>query len=123
MSLYTEFDHYNSPIGPDGTPYQYFEALRDEAIETNTPIGWSEVYGGFWVPVAYAAVHEIMHNPQAISNREVTFPSYGNVEEGAERDYQLMLAGQVTVVVEVAWLMAKVFESELPLWLASPAKV
>jgi hypothetical protein len=29
MSLYTHFDHYNSPVGPDGTPYRYFEALRD----------------------------------------------------------------------------------------------
>ena len=94
MSLFTNFDHYNVPTGPDGTPYQYFEALRDEAIKTGTSIGWSEVYGGFWVPAAYDAVHEIMHNTQAFSNREVTFPSYGNVEEGTERDYQLMLAGQ-----------------------------
>jgi cytochrome P450 len=94
MSLFQEFDHYNLPIGPEGNPYQYFEALRDEVLETDTPIGWSEVYGGFWVPAAYDAVYEIMQNPQAFSNREVTFPSYGNVEEGAERDYQLMLAGQ-----------------------------
>jgi hypothetical protein len=50
MSLYTEFDHYNSPIGPDGTPYQYFETLRDEAVDSDRFIGWSEVYGGYPEP-------------------------------------------------------------------------
>ena len=29
MSLFKTFDHYNIPVGPEGTPYQYFEALRD----------------------------------------------------------------------------------------------
>lgn len=94
MSLYTDFDHYNSPIGPDGTPYQFFEALRDEAIETNTPIGWSEVYGGFWVVTGWDESREIMHNPDVFSNREVTFPSYGVPDEEAARSYQMMLAGQ-----------------------------
>jgi hypothetical protein len=32
-------------------------------------------------------------------------------------------AGQLTVVVEVAWPMVKVFESLLEEWLASPAKL
>ncbi len=94
MSLYTDFDHYNSPIGPDGTPYQFFEALRDEAIETGTPIGWSEVYGGFWVVTGWEEARDIMHKPDVFSNREVTFPSYGVPDEEAERSYQMMLAGQ-----------------------------
>jgi cytochrome P450 len=94
MSLYTDFDHYNSPIGPDGTPYRYFEALRDEAIETNTPIGWSEVYGGFWVVVGWEEARDIMHDPGTFSSLEVTFPSYGIPDEQAERKYQMMLAGQ-----------------------------
>ncbi len=94
MSLYTTFDHYNVPIGPEGTPYQYFEALRDEAVETNTFVGWSEVYGGFWIPTGYDEIRELMQNPQALSNREVTFPSYGIPDDESERPYQLMLAGQ-----------------------------
>jgi cytochrome P450 len=94
VSLYTNYDHYKSPIGPDGTPYQYFEALRDEAIDTDTPIGWSEVYGGFWVVTGWDEAREIMHNTGAFSNREVTFPSYGVTDEDVERPYQMMLAGQ-----------------------------
>ena len=35
----------------------------------------------------------------------------------------MTLAGQVTTVVEDAWSIAKVSESVLPVWLASPAKV
>jgi cytochrome P450 len=77
MSLYKVFDHYDPPIGPDGTPYQYFEALRDEAIATSTPIGWSEVYGGFWVVTGWEEARDIQKNTQAFSNSEVTFPAYG----------------------------------------------
>lgn len=39
VSLYSEYDHFNMPIGADGTPYEYMESLRDEAIETSTAIG------------------------------------------------------------------------------------
>jgi hypothetical protein len=53
VSLYAQFDHYNPPIGPDGTPYEFVEALRDEAIETETPIGWSEVGGMKSVPIVF----------------------------------------------------------------------
>jgi cytochrome P450 len=94
VSLYTTFDHYKSPIGPDGTPYQFFEALRDEAVENDRFIGWSEVYGGFWVVTGWEESREIMHNPQVFSSTEVTFPSYGVPDEEAERPYQMMLAGQ-----------------------------
>jgi cytochrome P450 len=81
MSLFTTFDHYNFPLGLDGTPYDYFEALRDEAIETNTPIGWSEVYGGFWVVIGWEESREIMYNTTAFSNRGVTFPRYGQPDD------------------------------------------
>jgi cytochrome P450 len=76
MSLYTIFDHYHPPIGPDGTPYDYFEALRDEAIETETPIGWSEHYGGFWVVTGWQESREIQRDPERFSSATVTFPSY-----------------------------------------------
>jgi cytochrome P450 len=89
MSLYTIFDHYKPPIGPDGTPYDYFEALRDEAIETETPIGWSESYGGFWVCTGWLESREIQRNPEKFSSATVTFPSYATPNERP-----LMFAGQ-----------------------------
>lgn len=94
MSLYSSFDHYNTPIGPDGTPYQYYEALRDEAISTQTPIGWSDVYGGFWVVTGWDEARAIAYDVDSFSSREVTFPSYGVPDGDVDRPYQLMLAGQ-----------------------------
>jgi len=80
MSLFTAFDHYNLPLGADGSPYDYLERLRDEAVETNTPIGWSEAYGGFWVVACWEEATETHTNVEAFSNRESTFPSYGTPE-------------------------------------------
>lgn len=77
MSLFTHFDHYDLPLGPDGTPYDYFERLRDEAVETDTAIGWSEAYGGLWVVAAWEAAQEVHHNTEAFSNSACTFPKYG----------------------------------------------
>jgi cytochrome P450 len=88
LSLYTNFDHYDVPIGPDGTPYEFYEALRDEAIQTETPIGWSEVYGGFWVVTGYPEAQEIQRNSEAFSNQAVNFPRFST-----PGDRQLMLAG------------------------------
>jgi cytochrome P450 len=79
-------DHYNTPLGSDGTPHEFFEALRDEAEET--PISWSEAYGGHWVVTGYDAVVEIMGKAKVFSNKGVTFPRY---ETG---DFELMMAGQ-----------------------------
>jgi cytochrome P450 len=78
MSLYTKFDHYNFPLGPDGSPYEYFEQLRDEAIQTDTPIGWAESYGGFWVVTSWDISREIHHNTSGFSNRISTWPAYGS---------------------------------------------
>lgn len=86
QSLISTADHYNTPLGPDGTPFAYLEALRDELEET--PIGWSEAYGGFWVVGGYEETVEIMANKDVFSNRGVTFPRY---ESG---EFTLMLAGQ-----------------------------
>lgn len=86
MSLYPTFDHFNPPLGADGTPLAYIEALRDEAI--TAPIGWSESYGGYWIINGYDEINEIMDNPTVFSNKAVTFPRY---ESG---DAELMLATQ-----------------------------
>ncbi|MGH3520909.1 MAG: cytochrome P450 [Haloechinothrix sp.] len=85
-SLISTADHYNTPLGPDGTPFAYFEALRDEAEKT--PIAWSEAYGGYWFVGGHAETVEIMQNHTAFSNKGVTFPKY---ETG---DFELMLAAQ-----------------------------
>jgi cytochrome P450 len=87
QSLYTHFDHINPPIGRDGTPNGFYEAVRDEVVEANRPVGWSEAHGGFWMVAGYAETLEVMHNTNAFSNDAVTFPRYGTTE-------RLMLAGQ-----------------------------
>lgn len=76
MSLFRGFDHYDTPLGPDGTPYEFFERLRDEAQATSTPIGWSDAHGGFWVVASWQASREIHENTRDFSNAAVTFPRY-----------------------------------------------
>lgn len=82
-SLYSTFDHLDTPIGADGTPYAYYEALRDEA-QVN-PIGWSNALGGFWVVAGYDACNEIIQQPSAFSNTAVLFPAYELGQEGPIR--------------------------------------
>jgi cytochrome P450 len=86
-SMFTTFDHRTPPIGPDGTPFQYYEALRDEAV-ANGAIGWSEEHNGFWVVAGYPECHEIMQNHDGFSSAAVTFPAYQTGERNT-----LMLAG------------------------------
>ena len=76
MDFFADFDHYDVPIGLDGTPYGYYEAFRDWAVESDRPIGWSEKHDGFWVVVGYDAGREIFQNPAAFSSAEPTFPGY-----------------------------------------------
>jgi cytochrome P450 len=87
VSLFTRFDHINPPIGRGGTPNEFYRTLRDEVVEANRPIGWSEKHGGFWIVAGHPEMVEVMHNTRAFSNDAVTFPSYGMTE-------RLMLAGQ-----------------------------
>ena len=86
-SLFTHFNHIDPPIGRDGTPNAFYEAVRDEVIQANRPIGWSEAHGGFWMAAGYPEMMELMRNTEAFSNDAVTFPRYGTNEK-------LMLAGQ-----------------------------
>ncbi|OZF26162.1 cytochrome P450 [Rhodococcus sp. 14-2483-1-2] len=104
-SLFTTADHYHTPLGSDGTPHAFFEALRDEA-ET-TPIAWSEAYGGHWVVAGYKEVQGIIQNPKAFSNKGVTFPRY---ETG---EFELMMAAQDDPVhKKYRQLVAKPFSPE-----------
>lgn len=81
MSLYTSFDHFNVPLDQDGTPNGHYEALRDEALATETPIGWSEVYGGYWVVTSWEETRTIVHDTATFSNSGATFPHYGTPED------------------------------------------
>jgi cytochrome P450 len=79
-------DHYNTPLGPDGSAMRFYEALRDKAEKT--PIWWGELHGGAWNIVSYEHIHEIMSMPQVFSNKGVTLPRYDT------GDFELMLAAQ-----------------------------
>jgi cytochrome P450 len=87
MEMLRDFDHYDSPLGRDGTPYTYFEEIRDWAVEEDRQIGWSEKHGGFWVVVGYEAAKQIYKDASTFSNRFSTFPVYGS-----PGDRPLMLA-------------------------------
>lgn len=76
MSLVSTFDHYATPLGPDGTPYEYFERVRDEALEAGREIGWSKAHGGFWVVTGWQTSRDIHQNTVDFSNSAVTFPQY-----------------------------------------------
>lgn len=76
MSIFATFDHYAMPLGPDGTPNDYFEALRDAAMSMPTPIGWSDAHGGFWVVAGWQESRQIHENTVDFSNSAVTFPQY-----------------------------------------------
>ncbi|MGE0760063.1 MAG: cytochrome P450 [Pirellulaceae bacterium] len=86
-ALYAGYDHMDPPIGPDGTPYQYYEAFRDAVIAGHAPVGWSEKHGGFWVVTRAADVEAILRAPESFSSAGVIFPKYGVTEP-------LMLAEQ-----------------------------
>lgn len=75
-SLFGSFDHYNMPLGPDGTPYEYLEALRDEMIGTGRWVNWSNAYGGFWVVGGWEESKSIHENTVDFSNVATTFPPY-----------------------------------------------
>lgn len=76
MSLVSSFDHYATPLGADGTPYEYFEMIRDEAIAADEEIAWSNAHGGFWVVTSWQISREIHQNTVDFSNSAVTFPQY-----------------------------------------------
>lgn len=76
-SLVASADMWHTPLGPDGTPYAYFEALRDEM--ESQPIGWSEAHGGYWVVGGYEEAVQIFLDTDAFSNSIVSLPHYDTV--------------------------------------------
>lgn len=78
--LMRNFDHVSPEIGADGTPYDYYLRVREEALQNDTMIGWAETHGGFWVVLGYAEFMELARQPEIFSNKEPTFPPYPTKE-------------------------------------------
>ena len=70
------FDHCAPEIGPDGTPYDYYLRVRDEALAAGQMVGWAEKHGGFWAVFGYDEFNELARMPEYFSNKEPTFPPY-----------------------------------------------
>lgn len=86
-AFYANYDHLNIPLGPDGTPFEYYEAFRDAALAADRPVGWSEKHGGFWAVTSYADCERIDRDAENFSNDGIIFPKYAVTEP-------LMLAEQ-----------------------------
>lgn len=84
-TLVSTADMWSTPIGRDGTPYAYIEALRDELEESR--IGWSEAWGGYWVVGGYDEAVSIYSRPEAFTNEQVSLPQY-------ERQGQRLVMGE-----------------------------
>jgi len=65
---------WNTPLGADGTPYAFIEAMRDELEESR--IGWSEAHGGFWIVGGYDEAVQVFGDSDSFSNVQVTLPQY-----------------------------------------------
>lgn len=72
--IFSEADHWKTPIGDDGTPYAYIEELRDAFEEK--PVVWSNAHGGFWIVGRYDEAIEVVENIEDFSNTQVTLPQY-----------------------------------------------
>jgi len=73
-NLWATLDHYQIPLGLDGTPYEHLEKLRDQAEVI--PVEWSDAYGGHWVVGDYSAIVEIVQNTKDFSNKQNTLPNF-----------------------------------------------
>ncbi|MDP1907542.1 MAG: hypothetical protein Q8K85_04520, partial [Hyphomicrobium sp.] len=86
-SFYADYDHQDTPLGPDGTPFAYYEAFRDAALAADQPVGWSEKHGGFWVVTSFSDCERIDRDAENFSNDGIIFHKYAVTEP-------LMLAEQ-----------------------------
>jgi cytochrome P450 len=76
----SQFDHVRPVIGADGTPYGYYRAIRDLALEQEQMVHWCESNDGFWLVLGHKECVEIARLPEAFSNREPTLPRYATDE-------------------------------------------
>jgi hypothetical protein len=63
----TEFDHFDAEYNDD--PYPILSELRGES-----PLLWSEKYGGFWVTLRHEDMKRVCHDPATFSSRKVNIP-------------------------------------------------
>jgi cytochrome P450 len=98
-----QFDHYDVPLGHDGTPYGAYEAIRDWGVREDKQFAWSEKYGGFWVVFGYEAANAIFSDHERFSSKYSTFPVYtspgarplmlGAYDEPLHRKYRRLVQG------------------------------
>lgn len=86
-AFYANYNHLEIPLGPDGTPFEYYERFRDAALAADRPVGWSEQHGGFWVVTSFADCERVDRDAEHFSNDGIIFPKYAVTEP-------LMLAEQ-----------------------------
>ena len=85
--LIEKFDHVRPRIGADGTPYEYYQAIRDDALGSGQMVHWCESNDGFWLVLGHQECVEIARRSDVFSNREPTLPRYATSEP-------FMIAGQ-----------------------------
>lgn len=85
--LISNFDHVHPRIGADGTPYDYYRAVRDDALASGQMVHWCTSHDGFWLVLGHEECVEIARRADVFSNREPTLPRYATSEP-------FMIAGQ-----------------------------
>lgn len=75
--MFEDYDLHNVPIGRDGTPYEYFEKLRDYGIETDQQLGWSNAWDGYWAVIGFDAAKHIYHDDENFTTElQTSIPRY-----------------------------------------------
>ncbi|MFJ3802866.1 cytochrome P450 [Streptomyces sp. NPDC090088] len=69
--FYRNFDHYNVPIGPDGTPFDFLNSFRDAVAAEGRWVSWCESYGGYWLITGWEEARAVFRDPRTFENGEV----------------------------------------------------
>src|SRR5581483_729289 len=71
--LHRHFDHHDaSQVGLD--PYPMYRRMHE------CPVGWSDMYSGFWVVTGFPEAYEMIHKPETFSSFRVVIPPFPGQE-------------------------------------------
>jgi cytochrome P450 len=68
--FYRNFDQYNMPHGPDGTPFEYLDAFRDAVVAEDRWVSWCESYGGYWLVAGWEEGRAVFRDSRTFENGE-----------------------------------------------------
>jgi len=68
--FYRNFDQYNIPHGPDGTPFEYLNDFRDAVVAEDRWVGWCESYGGYWLVAGWEEGRAVFRDARTFENGE-----------------------------------------------------